>query len=179
MLSGRLFRRVMLSLYGVAEVPQVSWMSKNSSVTLLVLELNLKDIFTGVLVVSECIFRDTRVLELSELVLRSTECSFSAEGVSKTKDSVLRTGECSSGDADCGNEVLDRTTAIFPSKAVVPIARQLLGTPQIAGRGAASRRAGNGKWSAKGGNLWARKRQTTWIKGWEGAPFAGRDKIQR
>ena len=82
------------------------------------LAIRKMDIFTGVLGSIESGFSGTRVLKLSELVLRTTESSFS-------EPRVLKTSESSFNESDYGNTVLDRTTTTSLCTAVVPRVRRL------------------------------------------------------
>ena len=69
----------------------------------------------------ESVFSGTRVLELSDLLLRTNEFSFSDPRVLKASESVLKTSEFSFSESNCGNTALDRTTTTCT--AVVPRAR--------------------------------------------------------
>ena len=65
--------------------------------------------FIGVLGIIESGFSGTRVLKLSDVVLKTSESSFS--------------------ESDCGNTVLDRTTTTSLCTGVVPRARLLWSWP--------------------------------------------------
>ena len=82
------------------------------------LAIRKTDIFTGVLGIIESGFSGTRVLKLSELVLRTNESSFSKPRFSKTSESSF-------SESDCGNRVLDRTTTTSLCTAAVPRVRRL------------------------------------------------------
>ena len=106
-------------------------------------------IFTGVLGITESGFSGTRVLELTDFVLRTTESGFSEPRVLKTTDLVLRTTESSFSESDCGNTVLDRTTTTSCAQRWCQErddsgAGLLKGTPQTVDLMATLRRAGNG-----------------------------------